>query len=308
MGARLTVVVNVYDMRREAPRTLHSLTPAYQGVDADHYEVLVVDNGSPAPLDPAVVASFGPNFRHLWFDPEWPSPAAALNHAVAQGSGERVMLCIDGARILSPGILATTERAFRAFDNPFVYTLGMHLGHRVQNEAIAAGWSTADEDALLTSVPWEQDGYELYRIATVAPSSKEGFFSDLAESNCVALSRAQYERMGGYDEAFRSPGGGLVNLDVMNRARLDPTVDPVMLLGEATFHQMHGGVATNSARNPDEVHPFGAFAAEYERIRGVPYETVARRPHFLGTIPPQCDLEPPRFRLPGETPDADQEA
>lgn len=302
MAPTLTVVVNFYDMRREAPRTLRSLTPAYQGVDADDYEVLAVDNGSPAPLDPAMVAAFGPNFRHLVFEPEWPSPAAALNHAVAQGSGERVMLCIDGARILSPGILRTTDRAFRAFDNPFVYTLGMHLGHRVQNEAIAAGWTTADEDALLASVPWEHDGYELYRIATVAPSSKEGFFSDLAESNCVALSRAQYERMDGYDEAFRSPGGGLVNLDVMNRARLDPTVDPVMLLGEATFHQMHGGVATNSARNPDEVHPFGAFAAEYEQIRGVPYETVARRPHFLGTIPEQCDLVPPRFRLPGEPP------
>lgn len=302
MTPTLTVVVNFYDMRREAPRTLRSLTPAYQGVDADDYEVLAVDNGSPAPLDPAMVAAFGPNFRHLVFEPEWPSPAAALNHAVAQGSGERVMLCIDGARILSPGILRTTDRAFRAFNNPFVYTLGMHLGHRVQNEAIAAGWTTADEDALLASVPWEHDGYELYRIATVAPSSKEGFFSDLAESNCVALSRAQYERMGGYDEAFRSPGGGLVNLDVMNRARLDPTVDPVMLLGEATFHQMHGGVATNSARNPDEVHPFGAFAAEYEQIRGVPYETVARRPHFLGTIPEQCDLVPPRFRLRGEPP------
>ncbi|MCB1016142.1 MAG: glycosyltransferase family 2 protein, partial [Acidimicrobiales bacterium] len=263
---RLTVVVNFFDMVREAPRTLHSLTPGYQGVDAADYEVVAVDNGSRRPLDPAMVASFGPNFRHVAFEPEWPSPAAALNHAVAHSDGARVMLCIDGARILSPGILRSTDRAFRAFDNPFVYTLGMHLGRQVQNQAIAAGWTQADEDALLRSVDWEDDGYELYRIATVAPSSKEGFFSDLAESNCVALSRAQYERMGGYDEAFRSPGGGLVNLDVMNRARLDPSVDPVMLLGEATFHQMHGGVATNSARNPDEVHPFGAFAAEYERI------------------------------------------
>ena len=306
MTPRLTVVVNFYDMAREARRTLHSLTAAYQGVDPATYEVLAVDNGSSAPLDPEVVAAFGPNFRHLSFQPEWPSPSAALNHAVAEGRGERVMLCIDGARILSPGILRTTDRAFRAFDNPFVYTLGMHLGHQVQNDAIRAGWTQADEDALLASVPWESDGYELYRVASVAPSSKEGFFSALAESNCVALSRAQYERMGGYDEAFRSPGGGLVNLDFMNRARLDPTVDPVMLLGEATFHQMHGGVATNSARKPDEVHPFGAFAAEYEQVRGRPYETVERPPHFLGTLPAQCDLVAPRFRLPGEHAAADE--
>ena len=299
MGApRLTVVVNLYNMRREALRTLHSLTPAYQqGADPDHYEVIAVDNGSTEPVDPSVVEGFGPNFRHIAFRPEWPSPSAALNHGVEVARGDRVMLAIDGARILSPGILAYTERAFRAFDNPFVYTLGMHLGHQVQNEAISAGWDQEAEDHLLASVPWEDDGYRLYEIATVAPSSKEGFFSSLAESNCVALSKAQYERMGGYDERFRSPGGGLVNLDFLNRARLDPTVEPVMLLGEATFHQMHGGVATNSAQDPDAVHPFGAFAAEYEQIHGRPYETVERRPHFLGSIPPECDLEPPRFRM-----------
>lgn len=299
MAPLLTVVVNFFDMRREAMRTLHSLTPRYQGVDAHGYEVLAVDNGSARPLDPTDVATFGPNFRHLRFVPDWPSPSAALNHAVAQAQGERVMLCIDGARILSPGILRYTDRAFRAFDNPFVYTLGMHLGHQVQNQAIAAGWTQADEDRLLDTVAWRDDGYELYRVAAVAPSSKEGFFSALAESNCVALSRAQYDRMGGYDERFRSPGGGLVNLDFLNRARLDDTVDPVMLLGEATFHQMHGGVATNSARHPDEEHPWARFAAEYEQITGHPYETVDRRPHFLGSLPPQCDLEPPRFRAPG---------
>lgn len=298
----LTVVVNFYDMVREAPRTLHTLTPGYQrgpdtqGVDARTYEVIAIDNGSTEPLDPAMVASFGPNFRHVAFTPEWPSPSAALNHGVSLARGERVMLVIDGARMLSPGIVTATERAFRAFDNPFVYTLGMHLGRQVQNQAIAAGWDQAAEDRLLDSVPWRDDGYLLYRIATVAPSSKQGFFSSLAESNCVALHRAQYERMGGYDERFRSPGGGLVNLDFMNRARLDDTVDPVMLLGEATFHQVHGGVATNSAQDPDAVHPFGAFAAEYEQIHHRSYETVDRPPHYLGTIPPECDLEPPRFR------------
>lgn len=298
---RLSVVVNFYNMRREAPRTLHSLTPGYQRhADPDEYEVIAIDNGSTEPLDPSVVAGFGPNVRHVSFTPEWPSPSAALNHGVSIARGDRVMLCIDGARILSPGIFAATERAFRAFDNPFVYTLGMHLGHQVQNQAISAGWDQAAEDHLLASVPWQDDGYQLYGIATVAPSSKEGFFSSLAESNCVALSRAQYERMGGYDERFRSPGGGLVNLDFLNRARLDPTVDPVMLLGEATFHQVHGGVATNSAQDPDAVHPFGAFAAEYEQIHGHPYETVERRPHYLGTIPPECDLEPPRFRTRAE--------
>ena len=38
-------------MTREAPRTLRSLSPGYQqGIHPDDYEVIVVENGSSAPL------------------------------------------------------------------------------------------------------------------------------------------------------------------------------------------------------------------------------------------------------------------
>ena len=58
---RLSVVVVFHDMAREAPRTLHSLSPAYQRdlVTAD-YEVIAIDNGSTRPLDAAMVASMKP--------------------------------------------------------------------------------------------------------------------------------------------------------------------------------------------------------------------------------------------------------
>ena len=47
MPPALSVVVVVYDMAREAPRTLHSLSRRYQqgGAELD-YEVIVVDDSS----------------------------------------------------------------------------------------------------------------------------------------------------------------------------------------------------------------------------------------------------------------------
>ena len=55
-------------MKREAARTLHSLSRAYQrGVDGLDYEVVVVENGS-APdqrLGAEYVQSFGSEFRYL---------------------------------------------------------------------------------------------------------------------------------------------------------------------------------------------------------------------------------------------------
>lgn len=283
---RLSVVVNFFDMRREAQRTLFSLTEGYQrGLDEGSHEVIVVDNGSRAPLDEADVRAFGPCFRYLYFEATAPSPAAALNYGVEIAGGEMVMLVIDGARILSPGILRYALAVRGAFERPFVYTLSMHLGPQLQNESLLEGYGQNVEDELLKTVNWRHDGYDLFLISSLADSSRGGFFADLKESNCVALRREDYRRLGGFDERFASEGGGLANLDFFNRALQDDRLEPVMLLGEATFHQYHGGVATNV---PLPEHPFRHFADEYERIRGRPYEQVRRRPHYLGHRPAQA--------------------
>ena len=51
MPLSLSVVVVAYDMARELPRTLRSLSTPYQrDLESADYEVVVVDNGSPEPL------------------------------------------------------------------------------------------------------------------------------------------------------------------------------------------------------------------------------------------------------------------
>ena len=67
----LSIIVVFHQMRREAPRTLLSLSRAYQrGVEAIDYEVIAVDSRSSAPLDPAEVEAFGPEFRYLRHETE----------------------------------------------------------------------------------------------------------------------------------------------------------------------------------------------------------------------------------------------
>lgn len=283
---KISVVVNFFNMRREAQRTLYSLTCDYQrNIATDQVEVIAVDNGSTEPLDEKEIRTFGNNFHYLYHNTKSKSPAGALNRAVEQTSADLVVSLVDGARILSPGVFAYTLKAARAFDNPFVYTLAMHLGPTVQNTSIVNGYDQRTEDALLETIPWRENGYELFRISSVAPSSGSGFLSALAESNCVAMRKSTFLQLGGYDERFQSPGGGFLNLDFFNRVVEWPEVQPVILLGEATFHQFHGGVATNV---PVSEHPWQRFAEEYKAIKGRAYEKVVRPPHFLGHIPPEC--------------------
>lgn len=283
---RLSIVVIFHDMAREAPRTLHTLTPAYQrGIGPGDYEVIAVDHGSAVPLERSLVEACGPNFRLVTHPPAAPpSPVRAINEAVRASQGEAVAVCIDGARMLSPGILRLTLQALDAFADPAVATLSWHLGPKVQNRSLLEGYDQAAEDRLLATIDWRRDGYELFTVSTLAASSGTGWFLPIAESNCLTMRRTAYERLGGLDEGFAAAGGGLAILDFYKRA-CETLADLVILLGEGTFHQFHGGVATNV---PEERHPIPVFAEEYLRLRGAPFSPPTRSASYIGAVPRQC--------------------
>lgn len=269
-------------MAREAPRTLLSLSPAYQrGVRADDYEILVVDNGSREPMAPAAIDAAGPNVRVHSMDEAPPSPAAAVNRGLALARGTSVGVVIDGARIFTPGVVRHALLGLRLDDRAIVATLAWHLGAEHQSRSVARGYDQAVEDALLESISWPEDGYRLFEIAALAGSNAGGWFGPLAESCGLFMPKALFDELGGYDERFDLPGGGLLNLDTFVRACDLPATRLVVLLGEGSFHQLHGGSSSNSRidRGPE-------FHDQYVRIRGKPFSIPTKDRTYLGTLPP----------------------
>src|ERR1700730_7800784 len=121
----VSVVVVVYNIPREAPRTLHSLSAAYQRhIDPDDYEVIVVDNGSNPPLDARLVEGLEGHFRLIRIDPTRSSPAHAVNRGLAEARGAVIGVMIDGARIVTPGLLHFARHGARLYDKAAVATLG----------------------------------------------------------------------------------------------------------------------------------------------------------------------------------------
>ena len=82
---KLSVILISYDMAREIPRTLQSLSRGYQQGALDlAYEVLLVDNGSPEPLNEATWADVDVPVpvRLIRVQDASPSPAGAINIAL----------------------------------------------------------------------------------------------------------------------------------------------------------------------------------------------------------------------------------
>ncbi len=279
----LSIVVIGYSMHRELPRTLETLSADYQqSVSGSVYEVIVVDNGSEPAMDPSLLRYCrGVDTRWLRVSPGNVSPCHAVNLGVDAARGDFVAVMIDGARMLSPGIVVNFLRARRLFPNAFVATLGWHLGDEPQNISMLNGYNQACEDDLLRSFDWRKDGYQLFAHSSLALSSSKGWFSNINESNCFALSRKMFLALGGFNEGFTSPGGGLVNLDFFREVIESRLFEPVLVLGEGSFHQFHGGVATNV---PLKEHPWDLFHAEYRRLRGRDYAPPAFQPKYIGAL------------------------
>jgi glycosyltransferase involved in cell wall biosynthesis len=212
MPKELSVIIAVWDMAREAPRTLASFLPPYQTLGPD--EIIVVDNGSPTPL---ALPAQSPCVRYIYLDDAPASPGHAVNVGVDVARGRYVCIVIDGARLVSPGLVRAGLEVCRIFPNPLVSSVAFHLGPEPQQISTLKGYGTAAEDALLAGIGWPSDGYRLFEIACFATSNRSGWFSDFTESNCLFLRRDVFHALGGMDERFALPGGGLVNLDFFRR-------------------------------------------------------------------------------------------
>jgi glycosyltransferase involved in cell wall biosynthesis len=283
---KLSVVVVCYEMAAQIKNTLQSLLPPYQrNVSIDEYEIILMDNGSAKMLEePTRKISANLNYVYLSPGEASPSPAAAMNRGVALSRAPLLCLMIDGARLLTPGVLSWGMGLLDLAPRAMVEVRGWHIGPKWQPESVIEGYDSERERESLEGVRWLENGYRLWEIAAATPQTKSGYSAKTAESNCIFMSRDLFYEIGGFDERSRTPGGGLVNLDFFSRAVA--LADPVFtLLGEGTFHQVHGGAATGLA-NSELQQKFKQWREESAALGQFilpDYEFI-----IAGHMPPEC--------------------
>jgi GT2 family glycosyltransferase len=231
------------------------------------------------------VYATAPNARYARRSDGGRSPAAAINAGAAIARGRFLALMVDGARLLSPGVVAGILAARGLDPEPVVSVPGYHLGQQLHQDAVHEGYGSEQEQEALRQLDWLQDGYRLFDMAVPSASCSGGYLQPIGESNCIAVSRRLFDRLQGFDEGFVTMGGGYVNLDFYRRAVDAGTL--VLLPGEGTFHQFHGG-ATTGAPGVDRDRLLREMRAEYERLRGGVHHPPRQTPLLLGRMEPSA--------------------
>jgi hypothetical protein len=166
---------------------------------------------------------------------------------------------------------------------------GYHLGRTIQQEAVDQGYNAEVEAGLLASIAWPGAGYRLFEVSCLSGSCAGGFFRPFSESNCLCMPKWFYDSIGGCDQRFDLPGGGNVNLDLYRRACDDPRSELIVLPGEGSFHQYHGGVTTNVSKASEERKKIMRdLNRQYEELRGGKYEAPQKTALYFGKIPPEA--------------------
>lgn len=284
----LSIVVVVYDMSAQAQNTLISLSTDYQhDVSMDDFEVIVVENESPNLMNEQFIQSLPRNVHYHKRRETQPTPVHAINFGAARAKGDYICLMIDGARMLTPGVVKNILLGHKMAEQSVVSIPGYHLGEKLQQESVNTGYGVETERELMRSIAWPEEGYRLFDIACFSGSSASGFFLPNSESNCISVPRKLWHDLGGYDVRFDLRGGGLINLDFYRRACEYPGIQHVIIPGEGTFHQFHGGVTTGGEERQVRDAYIEASKEQYRVLRGKEYSSPTSQPIYLGQLPEQ---------------------
>ena len=279
---KISVLLLCYDMRNEVKNTLLSLEAKYQNFDQDLYEVLVLENPSGNELNKDDIDLLPDNF-HYFLNKENQPLTKAMNFLATKATGGYFLLLVDGARILSKGILRSCNQARQISKKSIVAFHGFHLGQFAQQFSVKQGlYSKEAEEGFLNDINFPNNPDALFNNACFAGSSKSGYLFQMAESNCLFLPKVLWDCVGGFDERLNALSGGLANLDLYSRVLEQKEYPLFFVLGEGTFHQLHGGDTTSSTGNK-----FEEYKQEFTEKTGKKWCFPERRDYqLLGRIPP----------------------
>ena len=281
----LSIIVIGYKMSVQLAQTLYTLSTHYQmGVTEQEYEVIVVENASNDNFDESIIPDLGRNFQFYRRDDSTHTPVPAVNFAFSKCTGQAIGLMIDGARMVTPRVIQYVLMSQRISPHFFTVVPGYHLGEQGQHFNVSKGYNEEVERKLLGAKNWRDNGYELFSIADISGANPNGYLQPIMECNCMFAPALSFKKIGYADERFTLRGGGAINLHMFRSLGMLPDSELIVLPGEGSFHQYHGGVTTSEYEGLERER--ASHREQLQHIWGGEFHSLRREPTLLGAITP----------------------
>ena len=288
----LSVVVVFYNMKREAARTLHSLSRAYQQqTDGPRLrgprrrERLAPRTRSSAPT---FVESFGPEFRYIDLGDARP-PVAVLRAQRGRRPLDRPGRVPHDRRRPRPHARACCAAACTGSDlyapavvvDPAVVRrprpAARHHARRLRpggrGPAVPAGRVAGERLPAVRDRP-------LHRRPRLARRR-------VGEQLPVRPPRACSSRSAALDESFtHGRAAASPTSSSTSGSPAPPRSHEATILGEGSFHQVHGGTTTNDADVVERRDKIRSYADHYAEMRGRGFRGPNKTMHFVGSMSP----------------------
>jgi len=284
----LSLLIIGYNMPSQLQNSLHTLSTNYQRqVSPLQYEVVIIENESDNCLPLEYTNSLPSNFHYHKRPEVSHSPVNAINEGFSLLRGEYWGLMIDGAHLLSPSVIKYALLSYAIDKNAFTTVPVYHLGPKEQHLSSQEGYNETAERNLLSTINWQDNGYELFTVSSRCSANERGFFAPIMESNCYFAPKDHFTRIGYADNDFQLPGGGSINLHITRALGTLPGSHLFTLGGEGSFHQYHGGI-TSSQHREAVVKPFyNQLHAKWEGK----FNFLAKNPTILGNFPAESQAQ-----------------
>lgn len=281
---KLSIIVAVYHMSRQAMNTLYSLSACHQrNVSEVDYEILVMENLSADNLDPVAVQALGSNIRHFRREEISPSPVNAINEGFREARAPFIGLIIDGARMVTPRVVEYALAASRMSPNALVTVPAFNLGPYLHHKNVDHDYGESQEQQILEQSRWKNNGYRLFDISNLGEANPRGVFQPFMENNCYFTSRDNFAAIGYANTCFQYPGGGALNLHMFRSIGMLPQCELYCVMaGEGSFHQFHGGVTTAQVERREEL--LKNFQEQLENLWGGHFTALEREPFLIGAV------------------------
>lgn len=232
----ISVIIPTHNHSWELDKTLFSLEKQY-GMNHDEYQIIIINTNPKDKETEEVAKKYYKDFRNIRLINSLDKRAKTIRNATygmnlgvrQYAVGPILLLCVDSARVPTPGVLRKTRNYFAMFGNDIVTTTTPYHFYKHYSDP---NFTPEECRRVFLKTRWDRDIYHLFNYAAHTNISRSGIHN---ESTWMGVHIRNYFKVGGHNETVYD-GWSDYNLDLWRRLTRPEPEGGIQIPGKTNNH------------------------------------------------------------------------